>query len=369
MTDTTFRFCDELGPKAIVYLYEPRVNLQGIVVVDNVAAGPAIGGLRMAPDVSLEECFRLARAMTYKNAAAGIPHGGGKSVIFADPSMQPAAKERLIRAYANAIRPISDYIVGPDMGTNETAMAWVLDEIGRSVGLPREIGGIPLDEIGATGFGVVISAEAAIEHMDGNMDGIRVAMQGFGSVGTHAARYFVQKGALLVAAADSSGTLYKADGLDVVQLVAFKEEGRHFNEFSGAENLHREEVIAVDCDILVPAARPDVIHTHNQDQVKARLVVQGANIGVTDEAETELHERGVLCVPDFISNAGGVICAAIEYQGGTETQAFAVIEEKVRCNTREVLSRSVTTSVAPRQAAVSMAEERVRAAIQLRRWS
>ena len=134
--------------------------MKAIVVVDNVACGPAIGGTRMAPDVSFEECFRLARAMTLKNAAAGLPHGGAKSVIFGDPSMDPDLKERWIRAFAQGIRGITDYIPGPDMGTNETAMAWVKDEIGRAVGLPRVLGGIPLDEIGATGWGLAVAASA-----------------------------------------------------------------------------------------------------------------------------------------------------------------------------------------------------------------
>ena len=154
-------FMDDLGPSKIIHLYEPSLNLRAVLVVDNVAAGPAIGGVRMAADVTTEECFRLARAMTLKNAAAGLPHGGGKSVIVADPKQDPERKETLVRAFAQTIEPITDYIPGPDMGTNETAMAWVRDEIGRAVGLPPELGGIPLDEIGATGFGVTIAAEAA----------------------------------------------------------------------------------------------------------------------------------------------------------------------------------------------------------------
>ena len=369
MTESTFRFCDDLGPKAIVYIHEPRVNLKAILVVDNVAAGPAIGGVRMASDVSLEECFRLARGMTYKNAAAGIPHGGGKSVIFADPAMDEPEKEQLIRAFANAIGPMTDYIVGPDMGTNEMAMAWVLDEIGRCTGLPRELGGIPLDEIGATGFGVVVSAEVAADHLDFELEGARIAIQGFGSVGKHAARFFAMKDAVVVAAADSTGTVLESDGFNVAELVEFKESGGHFGDFASGEQLDREAVVEVDCDILVPAARPDVVRADNQSQVQARLIVQGANIGVTREAETILHERGVLCVPDFISNAGGVICAATEYQGGTEVQAFAAIEEKIRSNTQQVLERASSQNVTPRQAAVAMAEERVRAAMKPRRWS
>lgn len=369
MTDSTFRFCDDLGPKTIAYLHNPRVDLRAILVVDNVAAGPSIGGVRMAPDVSVEECFRLARAMTYKNAAAGIPHGGGKSVIFADPSIDAQDKENLMRAFAAAIAPYTDYIAGPDMGTNETAMAWIQDEIGRSVGLPRELGGIPLDEIGATGLGLTASVEVACEHMERDLRGARVAIQGFGSVGRHAARFLAERGAVVVAAADSTGTIHKADGFDVAALTAFKEDGGELSGFTSGDKLAREAVIAVDCDILIPAARPDVIHEDNQAQVTAGLVAQGANIGVTEKAERLLHDRGVLCLPDFIANAGGVICASVEFHGGSETQALEVIETRIRSNTREVLERAAAQGMLPRQAAVQMAAERVQSAMAIRRWS
>ena len=369
MDDSAFRFCDDLGPKSILYVYQPTIGLKGIVVVDNVAAGPSIGGVRMAPDVSLEECFRLARAMTYKNAAAGLPHGGGKSVIFADPSMDAAAKEQLIRAFAIAIESITDYIPGPDMGTNETAMAWVKDEIGRCVGLPAELGGIPLDEIGATAFGVVAAAEVAGEKLGLSLEGARIAIQGFGAVGKHAARFFGEKGAVLVAAADSSGTVSDASGIDVSALIVHKEQGHSIRDLSTGEKLDREAIVGVDCDILVPAARPDAVRADNQDTVKAKLIVQGANIGVTDEAEAMLHERGVLCIPDFIANAGGVICAAVEYRGGTEVQALQEIDERIRANTTEILSAAERENELPRQAAVTMAGERVRKAMRFGRWS
>ncbi len=369
MSEPGFRFCDELGPKSILHCHEPALGLQAILVVDNVAAGPAIGGVRMAADATLEECFRLARAMTFKNAAAGLAHGGGKSVIIADPAMEPARKETLIRAFACAIGPIHDYIPGPDMGTDEVAMAWVKDEIGRAVGLPREFGGIPLDEIGATGFGVVASAEVAAEHADIGMAGARVAVQGFGAVGKHAARFFADKGAVLVAASDSRGTVHDPAGLDVDALVTIKEEGGHVADLPEGEKLVGEAIVGVDCDIWIPAARPDVIRADNAGEVKAQLIVQGANIGVTEEAEALLAERGVVCVPDFISNAGGVICAAVEYHGGTQTQAFETIDEKIRANTAEVLERAKTAGILPRAAAIAMAGERVRTAMGFRRWS
>ncbi len=368
MDDPAFRFCDDLGPKTILHIYEPTIGLKGIVVVDNVATGPSIGGIRMAPDVSLEECFRLARAMTFKNAAASLPHGGGKSVIFADPAIDAARKELLIRAFAEAIGPITDYIPGPDMGTNETAMAWIKDEIGRCVGLPREVGGIPLDEIGATAFGLVSAAEIAVQTLDFTLDGARVSVQGFGAVGKHAARFFSDKGSVLVAAADSSGTVYDKDGLDVSALIAHKEQGLHLGDFPAGDKLDREAVIGVDCDILIPAARPDVVRTDNQGTVKARLIVQGANIGITEEAEALLHERKVLCIPDFISNAGGVICAAVEYRGGTQVEAFELIDQSIRANTAEVLDKATRDNMLPRGAAIAMAEQRVRTAMSFGRW-
>lgn len=368
MSDDAFRFCDALGPQAVLHLHEPSIGLKAIVVVDNAACGPSIGGLRMATDVSLEECARLARAMTFKNAAAGLPHGGGKSVIFGDPAMDAARKESLLRAFARAIGPIADYIVGPDMGTNETAMAWVHDEIGRAVGLPREIGGIPLDEIGATGHGLVAAAEVAAPHAGLALRGARVAVQGFGSVGKHAARLLVDRGAVLVAAADSRGTLHDPQGLDVGALIALKESGGALADAGRGRVLDRDAIVGVDCDVWISAARPDVVRADNVDRLKARLVLQGANIGVTEAAEQSLHERGVVCVPDFIGNAGGVICAAVEYAGGTQSQALERIRASVAANTSEVLERAAADRVMPRRAAVALAEARVRRAMAWRRW-
>jgi glutamate dehydrogenase (NAD(P)+) len=357
-----FRFADELGPGKIVHLHDPRAGLRAVVVIDNVMRGPAIGGARMAPDVSTEECFRLARAMTFKNAAAGLAHGGGKSVIFADPKMPLAAKERLVRAFARAIRCLDEYIVGPDMGTDERCMGWIHDEIGRAVGLPPDLGGIPLDEIGATGFGLAVAIEVARTHCQLDLVGARVAVQGFGAVGTHAARFLVQKGAVLVAASDSSGTLIDARGLDVGELIQLKAEGRSVLDHRSGQRADREAILDVDCDVWIPAARPDVITAENVGRLRAKLVAQGANIPVSTEAEKILHERGVVSIPDFIANAGGVICAAVEYHGGTQKTAFETIEEKVAENTRRVLEAAKKGSVTPRTAAVSLAAERVAAA-------
>jgi glutamate dehydrogenase (NAD(P)+) len=364
-----FSFRDDLGPLKVIHVHEPSIALRGILVVDNVAKGPSIGGVRMAPDVSTEECFRLARAMTLKNAAAGLPHGGGKAVLYGDPKMPTEDKQRLIRGLACALREVEQYVFAPDMGTDEECMAWVKDEIDRVVGLPREVGGIPLDEIGATGWGIRHVADVALRYCDFELAGARVVIQGFGAVGRHAANFLTQHGAVLVGAADSRGAVHDAEGIDVARLIQLKEEGKSVASCPHGKRLSRDEVIDIECDIWIPAARPDVIDEENVHRLRTRLVIEGANIPFTTEAERRLHERGVLCVPDFIANAGGVICAATEYRGAGQAAAFEAIEEKVRRNTELVLSQSKRDRVLPRVAAVNLALERVRRAMSFRRWS
>jgi glutamate dehydrogenase (NAD(P)+) len=362
-----FEFADDLGPAKIVHVYDPTIGLRAVVAIDNVACGPSIGGIRMAPDVSAEEAFRLARAMTMKNAAAGIPHGGGKSVIFADPKMDIAKKEQLIRAFARAIRNLVEYIPGPDMGTDERCMAWIKDEIGRAVGLPPEIGGIPLDEIGATGWGLKASVKVASKFSGLDLKGARVVIQGFGSVGKHAARFLADEGTKLIAACDSQGTIFNPGGMDVARLIQLKDAGKRVQDYPDGEKLGADAVIDIECEVWIPAARPDVIRKDNVRRLKTKLAPQGANIPFTAEAERVLHENGILVIPDFIANAGGVICASVEYHGGTQTQAFQMIEEKIRANTEQVLERAQKSGALPRQAAMALAEERVRKAMAYRR--
>lgn len=356
--DDIFRFSDPYGPKMIIAVHDPEAELKAIVVVDNIARGPAIGGTRMAPDVGLEECFRLARAMTFKNAAANLPHGGGKSVIVGDPQMPLDEKEKLFRAFARAIRDISDYIPGPDMGTNETCMAWIKDETGRAIGLPKGIGGIPLDEIGATALGLTAAIDVAKDYCDLDLNGATVAIQGFGSVGLHTARFLKEKGAVLVGVCDIDGTVSDPDGLDLDRLLALRDAGKSVIAYGGGVG-DADAIIDVACDIWVPAARPDVITADNVARLKTRLVPQGANIAMSLEIEKVLHDRGVLVLPDFIANAGGVICGAVEYRGGTREEAEAIIVETVSGNTRTILENAKSDKILPRQAAVMLARQRL----------
>ena len=194
-------------------------------------------------------------------------------------------------------------------------------------------------------------------------------IQGFGAVGKHAARFLAAQQAVLVGVADSRGAVYNPDGLDVDELIKLKEAGQSVADYPQGQKFDRDGVIDFECDIFIPAARPDVVNEENVHRLKAKLVVQGANIPVTSGAEKYLHDQGVLCVPDFIANAGGVICAAMEYQGASQAAVFEAIAEKVRHNTRLVLEESKTKKILPREAAVQLAVRRVKKAMAFKRWS
>ena len=198
------------------------------------------------------------------------------------------------------------------------------------------------------------------------LKGARVVIQGFGSVGKHAARLLVAAGAVLVAASDTRRAIIDDNGLDLPALMALKAEGRALHEYARGRKLPADAVI--DVPIWIPAARPDVIDSGNVARLRTRLVAEGANIPCTSEAEQALATRGVLVLPDFIANAGGVICAAVEYRGGTETAALALIDEKIRANTAAVLDEARRTGALPRAAATSLAAARLRRAMRTRRW-
>jgi glutamate dehydrogenase/leucine dehydrogenase len=212
-----------------------------------------------------------------------------------------------------------------------------------------------------------VSVDAARQFCGLELKGARVAIQGFGSVGKHTARFLAEDDTKLIAASDSHGTIFNPKGIDVARLIALKDSGQRVIDYADGEKLAVDAVIDIECEIWIPAARPDVVHKDNVARLKAKLIPQGANIPFTPAAERILHEKGTLIVPDFIANAGGVICASVEYHGGTQHQAFQTIEEKIRTNTRLVLEETAKASTLPRQAAVALAERRVRKAMEYQR--
>ena len=367
ITENVFKLADEIGPEKVIFLYEPRAQMKAIVVVDNVAAGPAIGGVRMAPDVTATEVRRLARAMTYKNVMAGLPHGGGKSGIIANP--RTVHKEQVVRTFARAIKNLEEYIPGPDMGTDESAMAYIYDETSRAVGLPLELGGIPLDEIGATAYGIAICADVAKDYVSLELNGARLTIEGFGNVGKPAARFLAERGIRLVAASDSKGTIYNPMGIDVEELIRIKDTTGSVINYKDGEVLKTADLLTVSTDIFVPAVRPDVVTDANVEMIDAKLIIEGANIPISESAEKMLHDRGILLVPDFVANAGGVITASVEYHGGTESQAFDRIKSTITRNTKEILDKVKSEGTYPRDTAVGIAKQRVLRAMKYREWA
>ncbi|PIQ98873.1 MAG: glutamate dehydrogenase [Nitrospinae bacterium CG11_big_fil_rev_8_21_14_0_20_45_15] len=357
-------FADDFGPEKIIHINLPKSKMKAIVVIDNVALGPSLGGCRMAEDVTTQEVFRLARAMTLKNALSGLPHGGAKSAILADP--RSPNKEILVRQFAQSIKELTDYTPGPDMGTDETCMAYIYDEIGRAAGLPTVLGGIPLDELGMTGYGLAIAADVASKIMDLPLEGARVVIQGFGNVGKAAAKFLEERGAKIIATCDYKGAIYNPDGIDVPALTAVVNNDRCVQESDLGEKISNEKMLEIESDIFIPAARPDIFTEENQHLLKTRLVLEGANIPITHKAAEIMHNRGIMIVPDVVANAGGVICAATEYQKMTEIQAYERIKKTIGHNTEEIFQRVKAEKIVPHEAAQRMAVERLTKAMALR---
>lgn len=361
-----FKYADDLGPEKVSHFCKPNSGLKGILVVDNTARGPSMGGIRMAPDVTTGEVIRLARAMTYKNAAAGIPYGGGKGGIVADPNA--SNRKDLIRAYASFLEPHTDYIPGPDMGTNESDMALILDEIGRAGGLPKSLGGIPLDEIGSTGYGVAESGEVAAEYINLDLSKATAAIEGFGAVGKATFKFLKEKGVKIVAVSDIEGTIKNEKGLKYGDLVEVETSTGTVKNYKEGDVLPNEDLFKQDVDILVPGARPNAITMDNVNDIKAELVLEGANCPATEKAEKYLHNNDILVIPDFIANAGGVIAMSVSIAGGRERKSFDVIKTKIHNNVRSVLDKVYEEEIYPRKAAESLALKRVKQAMKVRGW-
>lgn len=350
---------DEIGPETVCHVYDPKTGMKGVAVIDNTAIGPGKGGVRLVPDISVGEVFGLARAMTWKNALAGIPFGGAKSGIAA-PGNAPN-KAALVAAFAEKIAPLvpSAYIPGPDMNIGENEMAIIADTIGTpkaATGKPASMGGLP-HELGSTGYGVFLSTEVALEHKKIPIGGAKVAIEGFGNVGTFTMKFLTEKGAKVVAISDSKGTAYLESGMDYNTAMNVKKEKGTVTAYPGAKVLSASDLFSTHCDVLIPGARPNVIRADNADSIKAKVIVEAANIPMTHDIELHLAKKGVLVIPDFVANAGGVISSYVEFKGGNEKEMFSLVKEKITANTHLALSRAKNGNV--RTAALEIARERV----------
>jgi glutamate dehydrogenase (NAD(P)+) len=351
--------------------------LVGHRVQHNFSRGPAKGGLRYSPDVTLDEVRALAMWMTWKCALLDVPYGGAKGGVTIDPRLYSTAElERVTRRYTSEIIPLigpERDIPAPDIGTDEQTMAWLMDTysvncghtvLGVATGKPISLGG-SLGRSTATSRGVVHVALAALRDRGIDPDGATAAVQGFGKVGRHAARFLADAGLRVVAVSDQYGAVGDPAGLDVAALEQHVDEHGTVVDFAAADVLTHDAVLEADVDLLVPAAVEGVIHAGNAHRVRARIVVEGANGPTTPAADQVLHDAGRLVVPDILANAGGVIVSYFEWVQANQAYWWSSDEVEARLATRmrdawqRVSGHADTLGVPLRDAATALAVERV----------
>lgn len=358
---------DEIGPELVVHWYSPEVKVRGVMVVDTAAFGRATGGTRMLPDISTKEIVDLARGVTYKKATYGLPVGGAKAGIWAEPSVKGPRREAIFRAFGKALRPLYSAGIAQymgDMGVTSQDIA----VFGAEAGYP------PLEKVVATsfkgeesvqdlstGYGVVVAAKEACDFIGLDMSHATVAIEGFGMVSHGAARYFAESGAKVVAISTILGAIYNEEGLGVDKLLELR---RGFGDelvlkYADARAISKEELFLLPVDVLVPGARPWVINEDNVDKVQARVISSGANIPITDGATEKLFRRGVVVVPDFVSNGGGFMAGWARMAGLDTDQIFDAIKGLIGKTTRDILNSSAKEGINPDSLATQRAIETV----------
>ena len=297
----------------------------GFRVQHSIARGPGKGGVRYSPDVTLDEVRALASWMTWKCAVVNIPFGGAKGGVICDPKkMSQGELERMTRRYTSEIidfiGPEKD-VLAPDMNTNEQTMAWIMDtysmHMGRTVtsvvtGKPVTVGG-SRGRLEATGRGVQVVCDESLRYLKMPVEGCRVVIQGFGNVGSNAARLLMERGYKIVGVAEFDGGLWNSNGIDIHQLLDFKRRNNTILGFRNAEATPSEELLVSECEILIPAATENVITSRNAAKIKARIIVEGANGPTTAVADEILAEKRIFIVPDILANAGGVTASYFEW--------------------------------------------------------
>jgi glutamate dehydrogenase (NAD(P)+) len=356
----------------------------GYRVQYNITLGPAKGGIRYHPEVSLDEVTALAAWMTWKCAVAHIPFGGGKGGVICDPTrMSRRELEALTRRYVaeivDAIGPEKD-VPAPDVNTNDQIMAWFMDTYSMHVGhtatavvtgKPIEMGG-SLGRREATGRGVMIVTREAARHLGFALKGATVAVQGFGNVGSVSADLIAKEGARIVAVTDWKGGVYNKNGLDITKMLEFSRQNKTIDGFPGGESLGNEDLFGLDVDVLVPAALENQITAENAPSIKAKIVTEGANGPTTPEAHRMLHDRGVFVIPDILANSGGVTTSYFEWVQDRhgyfwpEAEVNSKLEAKMVEAFDDVLETSKKYKVDMRTAAYIVAISRVATVTKMR---
>ena len=374
LLSTAFR---ELRVDVPVRMHDGRLKVfTGYRVQHNNTRGPAIGGLRYHPLVAIDEVRARAAAMTWKAAVVNIPFGGADAGVACDPAeMLEAELERLTRRFTSRI----DIILGayrdvtaPDVNTDGLVMSWILDEYSKSpghslasiTGKPLELGGSRGHEA-ATGRGVALMVREAARHMGLDFKRLRVAVQGFGKVGSNAAQFVAALGCKIVAVSDAHGGIHKAAGINIEELKAHVKASGSVAGFAGARKISNDELLETDCDLLVPAALECALHAGNAARVRAKLIVEGASLPTTPAADAVFERKGTVVLPDILANAGGVICSYFEWAQNLEQASWDEervsrdLEQSMVKAYQEVAARAKEQKLSLRTAAYCIAVERV----------
>ena len=367
-------FTDDIGPEKIVEMYDPATGMRGFTVIDNTARGPAKGGIRMTSTVDIKEVFRLARAMTFKNALADLPFGGGKSGIIFNKETDSEKKEKFVQSFARALKSLvpSEYIAGPDINTTEKEMKTFVEAHGNfnaATGKPgdycktiggKKVCGLP-HELGSTGLGVNYATQVALKHANIPIQGATVAIEGFGNVGVFTFKHLEEAGAKIIAISDSKGCLYNENGLSFKEVEKIKTEKGTVTAGKG-RILPNHKLFELPVDVLIPGALPDVITRQNMSSVQAKIIVEAANIPIPLDIEREMSKKHLI-IPDFVANAGGVISSYVEYIGKDEKFMRATVKNKILKNTELVLETAKKQNITTRDAAMQLAKERIKKAM------
>lgn len=319
---------------------------EGYRVIHSTVLGPSKGGIRFAPFVDLDEVKALAGWMTFKSAIVKLPYGGAKGGVTLNPKVRSVDElERITRAYTRALKDVfgedSD-IPAPDMGTSYREMAWIFHEYSRIYGYtPGVVTGKPLDlggskgRIPATGWGVMRATLEAIEKLGWKQKRTTVAIQGFGNVGSWTAKLLADEGLTIVAISDHTGAYFRQEGIDVGEALGYVKEHGTLLGFEGADKLTNEELLALEVDVLIPAAIENVITLDNAYDIQAKLIVEGANGPVSSDADEVLDAKGIFIVPDILANAGGVVVSYLEWVQNRRGHYYP--EEEIWNKTRPIL--------------------------------
>jgi glutamate dehydrogenase (NAD(P)+) len=362
-------FLDDWGPESAVQVYDPKINLEGILVIDNTVLGPGKGGIRISPRITPKEIFELARSMTYKCSLADVAFGGAYAGIRADSS--EINKAKIVKSFARKISPYvpDKYIAGPGDGVGKEEIAAFVEEIGDlqgATGKPVRMGGIPQEtEIRELGIRVALEEGVGIAHAFSILNEVsqtNIAILGFDSIGSRVAKYLAPKGTKIIAISDCWGTAYSKDGIDIKKALKHanaKSKRKSVKNLKAITPLSRDDIWSIKSDILILTVGNPRIKEANASSVNTKCVIEGVDNSITPGAEQILFKKGILVLPDILVNISDVIASYAEYKGVSLEETFSLIEKKTKEKTKLVAQRSLESALLPRRVACEIAKERI----------